>query len=139
MPVEMPEDTREQSTEARIVLTTLDSAKKAHELAHQLVERRVAACVNIVDRVHSVYRWGDASGMDAIEAADEFLLIIKTAASRVEALQQAIEELHPYQLPELMVLAVETVEREYLRWILSSTTPSTIPSAVLDATTEGKA
>lgn len=114
----------DQNADARIVLTTLDSSERARELAHKLVERRLAACVNIVNRVHSVYRWSDAPESDAVETSDEVLLIIKTAASRVEALQLAVQELHPYQLPEFLVLAVESGEREYLRWVISSTTPN---------------
>ena len=117
----------EPRPDVRIVLTTLDSAEKARELARQLIRQRLAACVNIVDHVHSVYRWGATSEDDSVESADEVLLIIKTAADRVEALQQALYALHPYELPEFLVLSVEAAEREYLRWMLSSSNASANP------------
>ncbi len=106
-------------TDARIVLTTIDNPDAARALAHALVERRLAACVSIVERVHSVYRW-----QDAVETADEWLLLIKTVAGHVEALEAALRELHPYQIPEFVVLPIETSTPEYLRWILANTSPS---------------
>lgn len=115
-------------TEARIVLTTTDSPEKARALAYALVERRLAACVNIVDRLHSVYRW-----QGAVETADELLLVIKTIASRVEPLEKAIRELHSYALPEFVVLPVEAATPEYLRWIMSSAQPETQLGAQLGA------
>ena len=103
-------------TDVRIVLTTIDTAEKAHALAHALVERRLAACVNIVDRLHSVYRWqGD------IETADELLLVIKTVADKVKALEAAVQELHPYQLPEFVVLTADAAASGYLQWLRAST------------------
>lgn len=107
-------------TEARIVLTTIDDPERARALARALVGRGLAACVNIVDRVHSVYRW-----QGAVETAEELLLVIKTVASQVEPLEQAIRELHSYALPEFVVLPVDTAAPEYLRWITSSTQPGT--------------
>ncbi|HUZ05178.1 MAG TPA: divalent-cation tolerance protein CutA [Acidobacteriaceae bacterium] len=103
-------------TNARIVLTTIDTAEKAHALAHALVERRLAACVNVVDRVHSVYRW-----QGIVETADEVLLVIKTVADNIAVLEKAIQELHPYQLPEFLVLGVDAAEVGYLGWIAAST------------------
>lgn len=104
-------------TDIRIVLTTLDTAEKARSLAHALVERRLAACVNLVDRVHSVYRW-----QGVVETADEWLLIIKTVADRVDTLQAAFRELHPYETPEFVVLAVDMIEPKYQQWLVASTT-----------------
>jgi periplasmic divalent cation tolerance protein len=101
----------------RIVLTTVDTKEKAHILAHALVERKLAACVNIVDRVHSVYRW-----QDIVETADELLLVIKTVADKVDVLETAVRELHPYELPEFVVLSAENVEMKYLQWLADSTT-----------------
>ncbi len=108
-------------TEARIVLTTVDSPEKARALAYTLVERRLAACVNIIEQVHSVYRW-----QGAVETSDEWLLVIKTVAGQVEALDTAVRELHPYQLPEFVVLPIESSTPEYLRWIAASTSPMEI-------------
>ncbi len=117
----------DKNPDIRIVLTTLDSAEKARQLARALVEQHLATCVNIIDQVHSVYRWGATPEKDSVESADEVLLVIKTAASRVEALQQAMRALHPYELPEFLVLTVEAAERAYLRWILANTEASTSP------------
>lgn len=108
-------------TEARIVLTTVDSQEKAHALAHTLVERRLAACVNIIERVHSVYRW-----QGEVDITEEWLLVIKTVANHVEALDAAVRELHPYQLPEFVVLPIESSTPEYLHWIAASTSPMEI-------------
>lgn len=105
-------------TEARIVLTTIGSAEEARTLAHALVEGHLAACVNLVDRVHSVYRW-----QGTVETAEELLLIIKTTAGMVDALKKALHELHPYALPEFLVLPVDDAGPEYLRWLLASTHP----------------
>ena len=106
-------------TDIRIVLTTLDTAEKARSLAHALVERRLAACVNIVAPVHSVYRW-----QEVVETTDELLLVIKTVADKVEALEAAVRELHPYELPEFVILAVEAVEPKYMAWLVASTAGS---------------
>jgi periplasmic divalent cation tolerance protein len=102
-------------TEARLVLTTVDNRKLADELAHRLVELKLAACVNIVDRVHSVYRW-----KGQVETADEILLIVKTSAERVPALKEKILQLHTYELPELIVLEVIDGTDAYLSWVLAS-------------------
>ena len=101
-------------TDARIVVTTLDDLEKAKQLAARLVELRLAACVNVVERVHSVYRW-----QGKVESADEVLLIIKTAAERISDLKRTIAQLHPYQVPELMVLEVADGSDEYLTWVLT--------------------
>ena len=102
-------------TDARIVLTTIDDLDKAKQLAWQLVELRLAACVNIIERVHSIYRW-----QDKVENADELLLIIKTSAERIPELKKAIAQLHPYQLPELIVLDITDGSDEYLSWLLAA-------------------
>ncbi len=102
-------------TDARIVLTTLDDLERAKELARQLVESRLAACVNLIERVHSIYRW-----QGEVETADEALLIIKTAEERIPALKEAILRLHPYQTPEFVVLQVSDGSDAYLEWLLTA-------------------
>lgn len=102
-------------TEARILLTTVDDAAIAKQLARQLVEMRLAACVNQIERVHSTYRWEGK-----IEEADEILLIVKTAAERIPAVKEAIARLHPYQVPEILVLPVEDGSDSYLAWLLEA-------------------
>ena len=99
-------------TDKILVLTTAGSEEEARKIAHSLVERRLAACVNIVPRIHSVYRW-----QDKIESADEFLLIIKTAGSREQEVENAVRQLHSYALPEHVTLAVDTGTEKYLQWI----------------------
>ena len=99
-------------TDARVVLTTLADPDQAHHFARQLVELHLAACVNIVERVHSIYRW-----QGAVETADEVQLIIKTTAQHLPALKQVIERLHPYEMPELIVLDIIDGSEKYLAWL----------------------
>jgi periplasmic divalent cation tolerance protein len=100
-------------TNARLMLTTIGSKDGAERLAQQLVERRVAACVNIVGPIRSVYRW-----KQKIEHEEEYLLLIKTTAARVADLQAAFPELHPYELPECVELAVDGGSEQYLTWLV---------------------
>jgi periplasmic divalent cation tolerance protein len=102
-------------TGARIVLTTAGSQEEAGKIAHALVERRLAACVNIVPRIESVYRW-----QGKIENATEWLLIIKTRAAALESVRQAIQELHSYELPECVMLEIAGGSQQYLDWIENS-------------------
>jgi len=99
-------------TDARIILTTIGSREEAEPLAQQLVERRIAACVNIVGPIRSVYRW-----KGKIENEQEYLLLIKTTAAQAVQLRAAIHELHPYELPECVELAIEGGSEEYLGWL----------------------
>lgn len=102
-------------TDARLALTTITGTEPARNLARQLVELHLAACVNIVDGVHSIYRW-----QGAVESAEELLLMIKTSATRLPALKEAIARLHPYDLPELIVLEIGDGSDEYLTWLLAA-------------------
>jgi periplasmic divalent cation tolerance protein len=101
---------------ARIVLTTAGSADEARKIAQELVERRLAACVNIIPQIESVYRW-----QGEIETASEWLLVIKTEAGVFERLRDAIHELHSYELPECLLLEVDAASQEYLDWIAKNT------------------
>jgi len=101
-------------TNARIVLTTIGSKELAEKLAEQLVGRRVAACVNIVGPIHSVYRW-----KEKIEHEEEYLLLIKTTTEHAAQLQAAFRELHPYELPECVELAIDGGSKEYLAWLVA--------------------
>jgi periplasmic divalent cation tolerance protein len=102
----------EAVTDARVVLTTAASQEEARKLAHELVERKLAACVNIVPQVESVYRWEGK-----IQSDPEFLLVIKTSQARFPSVRDAIKELHSYDLPECIMLEVESGSGDYLRWI----------------------
>lgn len=98
--------------EPRIVLTTLADEQQAENFAAALVERRLAACVNIVGPVRSIYRW-----KGNVEREKEFLLVIKTTSEQASRLEAAFKELHPYELPERVELSVERGSEAYLSWI----------------------
>ena len=99
-------------TDKRIVLTTAGSQEEARKIAHGLVERRLAACVNIAGPVESVFRW-----QGKVETESEFLLVIKTTAAAFERVRDTIKELHSYELPECVLLSVEDGSAAYLTWI----------------------
>lgn len=87
----------------------------AETLARTLVEARVAACVNIVPRLQSVYRW-----QGVVETADEALLLIKYPAAHFDALRDALLAAHPYELPELIAVPLAQGHVPYLDWVLAS-------------------
>lgn len=95
-----------------VVLSTVGSDEDAERIARQLVERELAACVNVVPRVVSIYRW-----RGRVERDEERLLLIKTRAERFEALRAAIVELHPYEVPEVVCLPIEAGHDPYLAWL----------------------
>ncbi len=99
-------------TDYRIALTTAGDAAEAERLARALVERKLAACVNVVAGVRSFYRWKGEVQDDA-----EHLLVIKTAAASIPRLEAAIRELHAYDVPEFVVLEIEQGAKSYLDWI----------------------
>jgi periplasmic divalent cation tolerance protein len=102
--------------EALIVLTNLPDREAAIALARALVQRRLAACVNVLGACASVYRWkGD------IEETAEVPVLIKTRASRYEELESAIRALHPYELPEVVAVPVVRGLPEYLDWVAEET------------------
>ena len=98
-----------------LILTTTGSEEEATKIAQALVERRAAACVNIIPRVHSVYRW-----QGTVDKAEECLLLIKTSKSHEEQVRSTLGELHSYELPEYLIVAVADGSAEYLRWIDAS-------------------
>lgn len=99
-------------TNTRVVLTTVGLKDVAEKLATQLVERRLAACVNIVGPIRSVYRW-----KHKVQNEAEYLLLIKTTTEHAAQLQSAFRELHPYELPECLQLPVIGGSEEYLNWV----------------------
>ena len=102
-------------TDKRIVFTTAASEEQAAKIARHLVERGLAACVNIVPHVTSVYRW-----KDKVEETRELILIIKTTAGVFGQVRQAISDLHSYELPECICLVIEDGSPDYLQWIAES-------------------
>jgi periplasmic divalent cation tolerance protein len=104
-------------TDKRIVLTTTGSEEEARRIARHLVERRMAACVNIFPQITSVYRW-----QERVEEAEEWLLLVKTTAAAFDDVRAAIAELHSYELPECLCLGIEDGSHAYLQWIGESVT-----------------
>ena len=95
-----------------LVLTTTDSEALAERIARELLERRLAACVNVVGPVQSVYRWEGK-----IVRSEERLLIIKTRADRFQQVASAIRELHTYDVPEVLALPLSAGDERYLSWL----------------------
>lgn len=99
-----------------IVFTTLGADVDPSTIAMRLVEERLAACVNVLPEMESFFRWHGA-----VERDRERQLIIKTRASRVSELERRLHDMHPYDLPEFLVLPVSQGSEAYLRWIANST------------------
>ena len=99
-----------------LVMSTCHSEEVASLIAEGLVNRKLAACVNIIPGIESVYRW-----QDKLQRDKEFLLIIKTAKARFLQVQHAITELHDYELPEIIAVPIDAGEQAYLNWIKSAT------------------
>src|SRR4029077_2566636 len=99
-------------TDKRIVLCTFGSEAEAAKIGRYLVEHQLAACVNILPRIESIYRW-----QGKVESSAEWLLLIKTTAEKFPEVRAAISELHSYDLPECVAIAIEDGSAEYLAWI----------------------
>lgn len=99
-------------TDKIVVFSTCGSVEEAGRMARALVEKRLAACVNLVPGVRSIYRW-----KDAIEDDEEVLLVIKTSRALMEELRAEIERLHSYEVPEVIALPVVDGSERYLAWM----------------------
>jgi len=99
-----------------IVLMTAGSAAEGEAIAGALVQEQLAACVNVVGPIRSVYRW-----QGAVERAEEHLLIAKTRADLFAALSARVHELHSYDTPEVIALPLEAGAEGYLAWLAEST------------------
>jgi periplasmic divalent cation tolerance protein len=95
-----------------LVLTTVGATFDATPLSRALVEQRLCACVNVVPAVTSIYRWEGAVMEDG-----EQLLVVKTVAERLDALRDALFAMHPYDLPEFVVVAIDSIADGYRRWL----------------------
>ena len=98
-----------------LVLSTVGTRADADRIAQALVGERLAACVNVVPGLASTYRW-----KGAVETAQEVLLIIKTRGERLEELESRLRALHPYDVPEMVVLPIAGGHGPYLDWIAES-------------------
>jgi periplasmic divalent cation tolerance protein len=104
--------TQEKSFELLIVLTTFASLEDAKKMAHQLIERRLAACVQIQEGIHSIYRWDGQ-----VCEGNEVLLSAKTVADKWVDISSFIKSHHPYDLPEVIAYAPSKYEALYSKWV----------------------
>jgi periplasmic divalent cation tolerance protein len=102
-------------TQKKLVCTTAGSEEEARKIAHALVELKLAACVNIVPQIQSVYRW-----KGKMEEAEEWLLLIKTTDAAFARVCDAIKQIHSYDLPESIAFEIQDGSPEYLQWIAES-------------------
>lgn len=100
----------------KLVITNLPNREVAEQLAQQLIEARVAACINILAPCTSIYHW-----QGKIESTSEFPMLIKTTSARYKEVQRIIQEKHPYELPEIICVAVEAGLPEFLKWVEDET------------------
>jgi len=96
----------------RVVLVTCGSIAEARQLGRAVVEKRLAACANIVAGVESIYRW-----KEKVERAREVLVMMKTSATRLRELESEVKRIHSYDVPEFIVLSIAAGSKEYLKWI----------------------
>jgi len=99
-------------TDKIVVLTTCDSEKHGVQLAHHLVGLRLAACVNILPKARSIYRW-----QEKIEDASEWVLLIKSRRDLFAALRAEIQKIHTYEVPEVIAIPVVDGSEPYLGWL----------------------
>jgi periplasmic divalent cation tolerance protein len=102
---------------ALLVLTNLPDRAAAERIAELLIERKLAACVNILAPCRSVYRW-----KGAVQHDEEHPLLVKTTTERYAELERAIRDAHPYELPEIIAVPIEHGLPEYLGWVSAETT-----------------
>ncbi|HDI74928.1 MAG TPA: divalent-cation tolerance protein CutA [Thermoprotei archaeon] len=98
-----------------VVFVTTSSKEEASKIAHYLVEKGLAACVNIVENISSIYVW-----KEKIEESKEYLLVIKTRIDYFEKLIKAIKEKHSYEIPEIIALPIIAGNKEYIKWLNKS-------------------
>ncbi len=111
----------------QLVLTTTDSEALAERIARELIERRLAACVNLVGPVQSVYRWEGK-----VVRSEERLLIVKTRVDRFQQVASAIRELHTYDVPEVLALPLSAGDERYLSWLAGCLRDADEPQAEPD-------
>jgi periplasmic divalent cation tolerance protein len=107
-----------EQPDVRVVFITVPNVECAETLARALVEERLAACVNVVPGIRSFYRWEGE-----VQNDPEVLLIAKTRADRCSALAARVDELHPYDLPEVLELPATGGSRAYLDWVRTESSP----------------
>ena len=103
------------ASDAIVVFITASSVEEALRVADKLVEAELAACVQVLPQVQSIYRW-----KDRVERQSEVLLLAKTLRSKFEALERAVREVHSYEVPEVAAIGLSEVSRSYLDWLVSA-------------------
>jgi len=101
-----------------LATSTTATAEQARDLAHRLVEAKLAACVQIVDPIISVYRW-----QEKVEEEREVLLLIKSTRELVPRIEELFAEIHSYEVPELIAVSIDSGSKAYLDWLLENTAP----------------
>ena len=102
-----------------IVLTTVGDSFDPEHLARELINQRLAACVNVVDGIRSLYRW-----QGKIEDDTEKILLIKTVDEHIDGVRDLLFSMHPYEVPEFVVIAIDRIEGPYREWLISSVSAS---------------
>jgi len=103
----------------RLVFVTFPSMDSARQIGTVLVEKQLAACVNFIPAVESVYRW-----QGKVESAVEVLAIFKTVEAVFSDFEKALKQLHPYEVPEIVAFSPNAVSNDYLAWVIGSVSPS---------------
>jgi periplasmic divalent cation tolerance protein len=102
-------------SEAIVVFMTAASADEARRIAHELVERQLAACVQILPEIESVYRW-----KEEVQREPETLILAKTTASRFDELEKAVRAIHSYETPEIVAVPMSRVSEPYRAWLIEN-------------------
>jgi periplasmic divalent cation tolerance protein len=113
--------TDQEDGDVAVVLTTAPDRATAERIVSQLVDERLVACGNLLEGMTSIYRW-----RGAVETTPELLVLLKTRRARVEDVFRRVGELHPYEVPELLVLPAAAVSSAYSRWVREETTEVTV-------------
>lgn len=100
----------------RLVMVSVPAEDKGNQIARQLVEERLAACVKTLPGAKAVYRW-----QGKVEESQEYILLIKTASDRLSQVIERVVQLHPDEVPEVLALPVETAHQRYLEWVMRET------------------
>ncbi len=100
----------------RAVIVTTNDEDEAKTITRKIVEEKLAACANIIPRIHSIYWWEGK-----IENSEEAMILIKTTEPKIDSLIARVKELHSYDNPEIISLPIEKGSQEYLKWLIEST------------------
>jgi periplasmic divalent cation tolerance protein len=98
-----------------LAISTFPDAETANRIAEALIEEKLAACANLIPGVHSIYHW-----KEKIESAGEAMVFFKTTEDRLAAFQEKLRSLHPYEVPELLWIKIDSGSPDYLRWVTDS-------------------